>query len=169
MNNNHKNQHTRRNIDTICSILDEIETTELPEQIGIAINQLPDQIGIETSSLDIADIDLVPGMTVVTSPDLTERAYVAQDGKKSRSIIRVILHYFCENYVILTFFLHCLLTILGTIRRNKRDERGTTGRIGVVDRFRNFLGSVFRPKTKPFKPIIYKPTSYHIKHPISHT
>ena len=77
-----QNQHKRRNIDTIYSILDEIETTELPEQIGIAINQLPDQIGIETSSLDIADVDLVPGMTVVTSPDLTERAYLAQDGKK---------------------------------------------------------------------------------------
>ena len=54
----------------------------MPEQIGIAINQLPDQIGIETSSLDIADIDLVPGMTVVTPADLTERAYLAQDGKK---------------------------------------------------------------------------------------
>ena len=64
------------------SILDENETTESPEQIGLAINQLPDQIGIETSSLDMADIDLVPGMTVVTPPDLTERAYLAQDGKK---------------------------------------------------------------------------------------
>jgi len=64
------------------SILDEIETTELPEQIGLAINQLPDQIGIETSSLDIADVVLVPGMTVVTPPDLTKRSYLAQDGKK---------------------------------------------------------------------------------------
>ena len=77
-----QNQQKRRNIITIYSILDEIETTELPEQIGLAINQLPDQIGIETSSLDIADIDLVPDMTVVTPPDLTERAYLAQDGKK---------------------------------------------------------------------------------------
>ena len=86
-----QNQHKRRNINTIYSILDEIETTELPEQIGIAINQLPDQIGIETSSLDIADIDLVPGMTVVTPPDLTERAYLAHNGKNNLSIIRVIL------------------------------------------------------------------------------
>ena len=77
-----QNQHKRVKINTMYSILDEIETTELPEQIGLAINQLPDQIGIETSSLDIADIDLVPDMTVVTPPDLTERAYLAQDGKK---------------------------------------------------------------------------------------
>ena len=66
-------------------------------------------------------------------------------------------------------FLHCLWIILGTTRRNKLDERGTTGRIGVVDRFRSFLGSVFRPKKKPFKPIIFKPNSYHTKHPISYT
>ena len=54
----------------------------MPEQIGIAINQLPDQIGVETPSLDIADMALVPGMTVVTSPDPTEGAYLAQGNEK---------------------------------------------------------------------------------------
>ena len=54
----------------------------MPEIIGIAINQLPDQMGIETPSLDIADMASVPGMTVVTPPDLTERAYMSQDGEK---------------------------------------------------------------------------------------
>ena len=77
-----QNTHERRHISTIYSILDEIETTELPEIIGLAINQLPGQMGIETPSLDIAGMASVPGMTVVTPPDLTERAYLAQDGNE---------------------------------------------------------------------------------------